>query len=389
MSNTICIFSAHFFPHLGGVERYTHQLALKLIQQGYKVTVVASFLSGHPSEEIVDGIQVIRIPVYNLMNGRFPIPRMNRQFREMSAVIKDLKPDYFILNARFYLHSLLGAYIAKREKKPALLIEHGTGHFTFGNKAINKLGEMYEHIITWMIKRMVKNFYGVSKACNEWIKHFNIQASGVIYNGVDPLYKIQHPHDIRKKYGLDADTILITFAGRLIEEKGVLQLQSAFNYLSKSHNNIALIIAGDGPLKVRLESIAQEQTFIVGKLQYDEVMNLLKQTDIFVLPTLFPEGLPTSILEAGLNRCAVVATPKGGTPEVIINEKYGAIVWPLQEESLIQAIELYIKKDQLRIDAGNALHERIISLFSWDQIAKDVSIKLKNIKMKSEGVEHA
>jgi len=348
--------------------------------------VVASYLEGHPTEEVIDGIQVFRIPVFNLMGGRFPVPRMNRQFRVLISKVRKMKPDYYILNARFYFHSLLGSIIAKREKKRVLLIEHGTGHFTFGNKAINKVGELYEHVITWMIRRMVNDFYGVSKACNEWIKHFNIQAKGVFYNGVDTGYQIQNPRDVRTKYKLHKEMILITFAGRLIEEKGVSQLQNAFNQLCKQHLNIALIIAGDGPLKSQLVENSNDSTYIVGQLQYDEIMNLMKETDIFVLPTLFPEGLPTSILEAGVNRCAVVATPKGGTPEVIISEKYGTIVWPLQEETLMKAIENYIIQKQVRIDASNALHDRITSLFTWEQTAKVVSEELQNTRLNNKGV---
>lgn len=41
-SKTYCIFAAQYFPHLGGVERYTYNLAKQLIQDGNKVIIVTS-----------------------------------------------------------------------------------------------------------------------------------------------------------------------------------------------------------------------------------------------------------------------------------------------------------------------------------------------------------
>ncbi len=55
-------------------------------------------------------------------------------------------------------------------------------------------------------------------------------------------------------------------------------------------------------------------------------MSLYRRSDVFVYPSMYPEGLPTSILEAALGDCAIIATPRGGTEEVITSPALGWIV---------------------------------------------------------------
>ena len=61
-------------------------------------------------------------------------------------------------------------------------------------------------------------------------------------------------------------------------------------------------------------------------MPFDNIVALLKETDIFCLPTVFPEGLPTSVLEAIACKCFVITTDRGGSKEVIINRDYGIIM---------------------------------------------------------------
>ena len=55
-----CIFAAQFLPHLGGVERYTYNLAQKLIEKGNEVTVVTSDISSKTNYEVIDKIKVFQ-----------------------------------------------------------------------------------------------------------------------------------------------------------------------------------------------------------------------------------------------------------------------------------------------------------------------------------------
>ncbi|MBQ3008418.1 MAG: glycosyltransferase [Oscillospiraceae bacterium] len=76
-----CFFSTQYLPTVGGVERYTFNIARLLIQRGHRVTVVTSALPGLPERETDSyGIDVVRVPSYLLMNGRFPFVKVTKFF---------------------------------------------------------------------------------------------------------------------------------------------------------------------------------------------------------------------------------------------------------------------------------------------------------------------
>lgn len=381
---TICIFAAHFYPHLGGIERYTQNLARQFILKGHSVIVVTSNTDSTPWEEVIDGIAVYRLPIIKFIGGRLPIPLINKRFFKTMKLLLNCEVDYFIINARFYFHSLIGAAIAKHKNKPALLIEHGTGHFTLNNKFFDYLGRIYEHSITFFLKKLVTNFYGVSLACNEWLKHFKIEAKGVFYNSIDRNYTSIRYIDYREKFNLNHEDIIITYTGRLIPEKGVGLLTDAFSKLSEIHNNIHLLIAGDGPLYYQMKKDANNRTYMLGRIEYDEVMLLMRDTDIFVLPTNFPEGLPTSILEAGINKCGVIASPRGGTPEVITSNDYGILIDPTSLEELVDALNYLIINKERREEISNNLYTKVFENFDWSVVANQVLRELENIELPTE-----
>ena len=70
----------------------------------------------------------------------------------------------------------------------------------------------------------------------------------------------------------------------------------------------------------------------------DNDWKFLKAFDCFILPSI-KEGLPYTILEAGLAQIPIIATKVGGLPEIITNEKTGLLITPANPLSLAQAME--------------------------------------------------
>ena len=62
---TIGIVSAHFLPHLGGVERYTYNLAKSFIHMGKKVVIITSLIEDLPCKEEIEGIIIYRLPSFS------------------------------------------------------------------------------------------------------------------------------------------------------------------------------------------------------------------------------------------------------------------------------------------------------------------------------------
>lgn len=301
----------------------------------------------------------------------------------MLKEIEGLDFDYIITNMRFYFTSLIAGKIARKKKIPSLLIEHTTGHFTVNNKFFDWIGHHYEHFISNRIKKRIDYFFGVSKACSDWLTHFGIKSSGEIFNGVDCSYSIKNQLDIKKKFNLPSDSIILFFAGRLILEKGILYLTEAVNELIDENKNIYLFIAGVGPLfdDIKSKYLKSKNIILLNQIEYDEVMNFLSQTDIVVIPSYYPEGLPTLILEAGANYCPVISTPKGGAKEIISDDNYGIIIEPKNKEEIKKAIRFLTENTDIRKKIGENLHKRICENYDWNIIVDKLLKQLNDLKI--------
>jgi len=374
-SPCVCIFSGYYYPHFGGVEKYTSGLSKSLTLNGYRVIIITSNTENAAERETIDQVEILRLPVLSLFKKRYPVPNFfSRGYRKLMKTIRSQHIDYYIINTRFYLTTFVGLHLALQNNKQSLLIEHGTGHLVTKNPLINFFAARYEHFLTALVKTYHPVFYGVSEACTRWLLHFNIQAKGVIYNGIDTSIAISPTSFFRKHYHVSDDHILYSAACRLIPEKGVLELVNAFQTFANTHENAHLFLAGEGSFlesfKIRFNN--HRQIHILGKLTYAEVMNLFGESDVVIVPSRYPEGLPTVILEAGLAGCAVIITNVGGSSEVINSREFGLLIKNCDEDELVSAMDELYNDESLRKKMAANLHQKVIKEFDWELITKNL-----------------
>lgn len=371
----ICIFASHYFPYLGGIERYTYNLSKALIDMGDEVLIVTCNDVKEKNFEIMDGIGVLRLPCYNVMAGRYPVTKYNGEFRRLYRKLSEKRFDLVLINARFYPHTLLGAWFAKKNGIRSVILDHGTSHMTVGKKVPDLAFAAVEHMITWGDKCLCNEYFGVSQACCKWLEHFKIKAEGVLYNAVNA-EKIQalsqNPvENFREKYNLTEDTKLIVFTGRLIKEKGIFKLIQAVQGLEKKYK-VCLLIAGDGEETENIRKSEDSRVKYLGRLEFEQIASLLGQAEIYCLPTEYPEGFPTSVLEAAAAGCYVITTTRGGSAELIEDETYGSILEEVTVENIRKELENALDFSEKRHLAAAKAQERVNTLFTWDKTAQKV-----------------
>lgn len=370
-----CIFIANFLPNLGGVERYTYNLAKKLIEKGDRVTVVTSNVFGLAEHETIEGIELYRIPCFNLLGGRFPVLKPSKDFFRINREILGRKFDFAIIQSRFYVHCAYGIHCAKKWKLPRLVLEHGTNHFTVNNPVLDLFGQLYEHLISAYIRGNCDHFYGVSQACCDWLNHFRIRASGKLYNAVDAegiRKKMEAPvASYREELGLWND-LIVTYTGRLVKEKGIQKLVQAVELLRDRDIHVKLLVAGSGDLLEELQQQNDPDVILLGLLDFDHIVALLKETDIFCLPTDYPEGFPTSVLEAAACGCYIITTTKGGSRELVLDDSYGKILEDNTAEEIAAAIQKAAQDPAYRASAAQKAVQRLNETFTWDNTSAEV-----------------
>lgn len=371
----ICIFSAQYLPHMGGVEQYTYNLAKALAKMGNQVTVVTSNVMNSEEYENTDGISVYRLPCFNLMEGRFPVLKVNKNMIKIHRLLMRFKFDFVMVNTRFYIHSLYGVIFAKMQKVKCIIVDHGTSHLNLHNPILNFVENIYEHSITKMEQLFCNEFYGVSMASVEWLRHFHIYAKGALYNAVD-MDKINQIkkgklRDFRKEFNVPDDAVMICFTGRLIKEKGIYQLIKSVDRLNSNNKKYYLFIAGDGEEYQQILSQKSEEVVLLGRISTEEVIGLLVQSDIFCLPS-DSEGFSSSVLEATACKCCVITTERGGSKELIVDRNHGIIIPDNKVETVMNALEMASENQDYRKSASETAYNRLIHNYTWEIVAQKV-----------------
>ena len=114
----------------------------------------------------------------------------------------------------------------------------------------------------------------------------------------------------------------LLFAGRLSREKGLDVLLRAMPEIVAHHPTTRLVVAGDGPERATLERMVDElecgaAVRFAGALAPSDLERLYAGAGLVVLPTLWMENCPVSVLEAFANGRAVAASRVGGVPELV------------------------------------------------------------------------
>jgi glycosyltransferase involved in cell wall biosynthesis len=192
-----------------------------------------------------------------------------------------------------------------------------------------------------------------------------------IHNGLDPdLY-------LRKDGRIDRtsdEECVVTFAGRLVYGKGPDYLIEAIAQLS-SVRQMKLLIAGDGPERSRLESMALSLGIghVVEFLGLKHDMpDFWQMCDIAVVPSAeFIESCPMTTLEAMATGKPVVATRNGGLPELVVDGETGILVPSHDKTALAEAIALYAGDQNLMMAHGAAGRARIKEYFHINKCAQE------------------
>lgn len=343
MGKHFCFFSALYIPHTGGVERYTYNIACELIRLGHRVTVVTSNTENTEGYVVSpEGIEVYYLPCFPLLSGRMPIPKRNGAYRALFQKMAAQSYDAVIINTRFYFHSLIGAKFAKKHGIPSIVIEHGSAHLKMGTKPLDLLCGWYEHLVTAVLKRSCRDFYGVSQAACGWLSHFGIAAKGILSNAlpereIEAILNANMP-SLRQQYHIPEEAIVFSFIGRLIEGKGARSAVEGFlAACAETDQLMYMLVAGDGPLFQSLSEKQSDKLIFLGAVPYETAIRLNQESDFYLLPSE-SEGFGASALEAVLCNSVVIATEIPSLLPIVFDGASGIILKENSRDSVREGI---------------------------------------------------
>lgn len=166
------------------------------------------------------------------------------------------------------------------------------------------------------------------------------------------------------------------FVGRVVRDKGVNELCSAFDRLHKDYPKTRLILVGPyedslDPISENSKRIIQENEAIeaIGAKSGDELLANYAAADCFVMPS-YREGFPNTVLEAGAMGLPSVVTDINGSREIICEGKNGLIVQPQKVDALFAALFRMLNDNDAREHMASNARKLIADRFEQSFVRK-------------------
>jgi len=402
-----------FFFLRGGSERHFFDLSELLSEKKHRVFV---WSTKHPrnfsfpnQEDFVQFIDFSK----SIWQGIKKTKEIfwNKEAKEkLEKVIKREKPDVAHLHNVFSHFSPSIIFALKKYKIPIVLTLHDYKLFCPNYKFFSKNKVCFNCLKN-------KNYRSCfSKKCfnDSWIKSFGGYLEGKwhkdflkVAEKIDiflapslfikkqaiewgiPKEKIIHlPNFINKTYvnkkiENKKQSNYFLYFGRLSQEKGVELLIKSFLNILNEFPEWKLKIVGDGPEEENFKKIAQgnKQIEFLGRKNSKELNKIISEAYLIVVPSLWPENFPYSILESNALSIPVLASETGGLTELIKHEKSGLLFESGNKNDLENKIIWSIRNPKKIRKIGELAREEVFAKYNSEKYYKKIIKIYERIKI--------
>ncbi|HEY9527331.1 MAG TPA: glycosyltransferase family 4 protein [Anaerolineales bacterium] len=211
----------------------------------------------------------------------------------------------------------------------------------------------------------------------------------IIYTGLQVERYLNGEQHQQRKEDLSLNLL---YAGRLAADKGIETAIEAMEKLvhGQGKRNIRLSLAGSGSADyenhlrqlVDKAGLTDYVSFLGWVLPAD-MPGLLSKFDALVLPSIWPEPFSRAILEGMISGLVVLATPTGGTPEIIVEGENGMLFMPNDAEDLARKIAQLVEDPALHSQIGYAARQTIVERFTMPRMMDEMENYLQEIALAS------
>lgn len=354
---------------------------MDFIDQNYNTELNALVPKDHTWQEVKDcGYKVHAFPYLRNWTTAFTLPK---SFFTVYQILKSF--NCHILFTYKYLPNIIGIVCGKLLGVPYII------------STVAGLGKLDPKVYTNLFKRLLfKNYLWFLNKANMVI--VQNEEDFVLLKSKLPKPKIilTAGSGINKKYfeegiadrkkicqdlGLNPELKYLVFSGRIIREKGIIELIHAFNAFTNKFGdtNYRLLVVGwynNKTFQKEVEQLIQGNPFVIFLGYFKDIRNILNITDCLILPSYYSEGVPRALTEALCMEIPVITTKNKGCIETC-NLQNGFLVTPKSEDELFESIEKFSKlsqneKNSMRLESYRIFNDRYDSNIIFSQILNEV-----------------
>lgn len=197
-----------------------------------------------------------------------------------------------------------------------------------------------------------------------------IEADGKFNPARVPAESRQH---VRARYRIPEDAPVIGFVGRIVRDKGLIELAQSWRVLREEYPSLHLLVAGpfesQDPIPTDAEATLRGDPRIHVAGMVHDMPSIYRALDLVVLPT-YREGFPASLLEASAMELPVIATRIPGCVDAVRDGETGLLVPVRDAEALTAAIRAYLDDPILRRQHGANGRHRALRDFDPESLRK-------------------
>lgn len=343
----------------GGAQRYVFDLAANLRKQDYEVVVASGDGEALHEKLLAAGIKSVRLQKLKESRRAFLQLRDFGAFSELLHLFFREEPDIVHLSSS--RAALLGACAARLAGvRTIIFTAHGWPFKEPRMFLVRALVWLASYLTTLCAHRTIVLSEGDLLLGKKM--PFIRSRCTLIYNGIDTRRSLWRD-EARTALRLPMDAFIVGTIAALNRNKGVPYLIEALALLPE---HVKLCLIGDGEDRKKLEALAHF-CGVAGRVYWrgavEDAARYVSAFDIFTLPSL-KEGLPYSILEAGMEATPVVGTDIPGIRDIINTPEVGILVPPRDPRALGGALYGLIEDPHKRKNIGLALQHRVEQAFS-------------------------
>lgn len=206
-------------------------------------------------------------------------------------------------------------------------------------------------------------------------------------NGIDiekfnqSILKSEQTQALRIRYNIAKTDVVIGFVGRLVKDKGIVELIKAWRMLISEFKDIKLLLVGPYEQRDALDEETQKEiansSTIVHTGLISDVTPLYGLMDIFILPS-FREGFPTVVLEASAMELPIITTRSTGCKDSIVPNKTGLFTG-ISSEEIFETVKYYLLNPDIRKQHGVAGRSFVVENYRQEVVWEAIQSNLLNL----------
>lgn len=340
----------------GGVQVHVRQLARRLQHRGHDVLILAP-ARGAPREAFVVAVgRPVRVPY----NGSIaPICPWPSSARRVARALDEFRPD--VVHVHEPLVPGTGMFATRKRGAPVVATFHA-----YADRAI--MLSLMAPLLRPMWRRLSARI-AVSEAAASFVaRRFHSDRVRVIPNGVET-EQFARAEPARLPPGRK-----VLFVNRLDPRKGFAIMVDAFRSLATSHQDLVLVVAGDGPDRGALRRLPppiRGRVVTLGNVPHDRLPSFHAACDVFCAPATGRESFGIVLVEALAAGLPVVASDIPGYREVVRDGVDGLLTPPRDSRAVAAAVARILEDADLSKRLSEAGRETA-NRYSWDTVAGEI-----------------